>query len=102
MPNVKGSARLGGYKDRRYRSPIAMDNGDRDIIQDRPGRGLHRFQCRYPACGNIRWTDNKYLRYCSERCRTYHFASNDHHEHQGLEWMRQDTIFKKQIRLRWW
>ena len=75
MPNVKGSARIGGYKDRRYRSPVAMDNGDRDIVKFSSRPELHK---------------------------TYHFASNDNQAFQGLEWMGQDTIFKKQITIRWW
>lgn len=91
MANIKGHARIGGYSRRRYRPPVAMEHEDHDEVRltPQPEPEWKKLRCRYGPCGQKFWSRNRFLRYCSEKCRAYHFMSSDYEAFQGNEWVTQ-------------
>ena len=59
-----------------------------DIIQFDPGEGLYRHICRYPMCNKVFYSDNKFVRYCSDKCRhSHHNCTEEGHAFVGQAWL---------------
>ena len=59
-----------------------------DIVQFEPGEGLHEHICRYPMCDKVFYSDNKYVRYCSDKCRYHHHNTTEEgHAFVGWAWL---------------
>ena len=72
---------------RHHNQPAAMvDKNHREIVSRVPLPGLnYHFICKNTYCESKRWTNNAYLRFCSQSCRNKYNEVN-HDCIQGEQW----------------
>jgi len=69
------------------------DIPEKDIVQFESGNGLYEHKCRYPACRKVFYSDNKFIRYCSDKCRNYHYNNTEEgHAFIGDAWLRREKV----------
>ena len=95
MARTKGAKdkkkRTRNYNGRYHKSQIT----DIVLFEDPHDPKFYKRKCWWRYCSRIFWTNNPYLRYCADHCRTMHYNSN---EYEGVRWLDRYTIVDNNYR----
>lgn len=71
----------------------AENRTDVVVFKDPKDPGYYHRTCWRSRCKRKFWTNNPYLRYCNDYCRTQHHNCTDEgHAHKGMTWLTRGNI----------